>query len=150
GRVTDDNLLGLIGSANNIATVALDVNNDGSFNNADDVRTSNFDAMGNFSITIPNLLPGTYTVNARATDNAGNSFTTSITFVMQGTGNTEWSAIGPNPISVAGTGVNYSTVSGKVTALAIDESDATGNSYYLGSDNGGIWKTTDGGQSWTP
>src|SRR5262249_42012102 len=28
--------------------------------------------------------------------------------------------------------------------------DPTGNVFYVGTDNGGIWKTVDGGNDWTP
>src|SRR5262245_11343817 len=41
-----------------------------------------------------------------------------------------------------------STISGRVTAIAVDPSDPSGNSYYIGSANGGVWKTTDGGATW--
>jgi hypothetical protein len=40
-----------------------------------------------------------------------------------------------------------STITGRVTAIAVDPSDPSGNS-YIGSANGGIWKTTDGGATW--
>jgi uncharacterized protein (TIGR03437 family) len=35
-----------------------------------------------------------------------------------------------------------------VTALAVDPHDD--NTVYLGASSGGLWKTTDGGQTWTP
>jgi hypothetical protein len=40
--------------------------------------------------------------------------------------------------------------SGRVTALAVDPSDPSGNTIYLGAAQGGVWKTTDGGSTWTP
>jgi photosystem II stability/assembly factor-like uncharacterized protein len=36
-----------------------------------------------------------------------------------------------------------------VTALAADPSDPSGNTIYLGAAQGGVWKTTDGGSTWT-
>jgi hypothetical protein len=39
-------------------------------------------------------------------------------------------------------------VSGRVTDLAIDPS--TTNTYYLAAAGGGVWKTTDGGTTWSP
>jgi hypothetical protein len=40
-------------------------------------------------------------------------------------------------------------VSGRVTAIAIDPNDPN-NTIYLGTAQGGVWKTTDGGQIWLP
>lgn len=36
-------------------------------------------------------------------------------------------------------------VTGRVTAVAADPADATGNTYYVGTTNGGVWKTSNGG-----
>ena len=44
-------------------------------------------------------------------------------------------------------GIFGSTVTGRVTSVAVDPSDPSGNTYYVGSANGGVWKTTDGGTS---
>ncbi len=52
----------------------------------------------------------------------------------------QWSLIGPQP-------AGYES-SGRVTALAIDPNSA--NTLYLGAAEGGVWKTTDGGLTWTP
>ncbi len=50
----------------------------------------------------------------------------------------QWQPVGPsavlNPV--------YGDVSGRVTAVAIDPSDATGNTVYLGTTGGGVWKST--------
>jgi hypothetical protein len=69
-----------------------------------------------------------------------------------------WHPIGPQPIDVPAIfgsfpsldNVGFPTVSGRVTALAVDTSDTTGNTIYLGAAAGGAWKTTNGGSSWTP
>jgi len=56
-----------------------------------------------------------------------------------------WTFIGPQPI----TGPDSDpVVSGRVTALAVDPRNA--NIVYLGGAVGGVWKTTDGGATWTP
>ena len=55
-----------------------------------------------------------------------------------------WKAIGPQPIAFR---PNYVT-SGRVTALAIDP--RSNDTVYAGGANGGVWKTTDGGNKWTP
>ena len=51
-----------------------------------------------------------------------------------------WTLIGPEP--------EGSFASGRVTALAIDPTNT--QTVYLGGAEGGVWKTTDGGQKWTP
>jgi uncharacterized protein (TIGR03437 family) len=56
-----------------------------------------------------------------------------------------WKPIGPQPIAYLGPG--YVT-SGRVTALAIDP--RSNDVVYLGGANGGVWKTTDGGTTWSP
>ena len=45
-------------------------------------------------------------------------------------------------------GIFGGTVTGRVTSIAVDPSDPSGNTYYVGTANGGVWKTTDGGASW--
>lgn len=65
---------------------------------------------------------------------------------------TGWTLIGPQPTlpSSSDPFAGYPTDSGRVTALAIDSRDTTGNTVYLGAAEGGVWVTTNGGQSWTP
>jgi photosystem II stability/assembly factor-like uncharacterized protein len=61
-----------------------------------------------------------------------------------------WTFIGPEPtipiLSEAFTG--SPNVSGRVTALAVDPTNAS--VVYAGGADGGVWKTTDGGTTWTP
>jgi hypothetical protein len=54
-----------------------------------------------------------------------------------------WTAVGPAPI-----GSGTSAVSGRITALAADPSNAS--IYYAGAAGGGVWKTTNAGVSWKP
>ena len=74
-------------------------------------------------------------------------------------GDALWHAIGPQPTNnpsgantgnVFGGSLGFPTTSGRVTALAVDTADATGQTVYLGGAAGGVWKTTDGGAHWTP
>ncbi len=63
-----------------------------------------------------------------------------------------WHPIGPQPSvpatgSVAGSSGN---TSGRVEAIAIDPTDATGNTVFIGGAQGGVWKTIDGGVIWQP
>jgi photosystem II stability/assembly factor-like uncharacterized protein len=59
--------------------------------------------------------------------------------------NPSWTFIGPQPIN---TPYTDPVVSGRVTALAIDPGNV--NTVYLGGAQGGVWKTTNGGTTWTP
>ena len=49
-----------------------------------------------------------------------------------------WTPIGPGQVASP----LYGNVTGRVTALALDPADATGNTLYLGTTGGGIWKST--------
>src|SRR6201996_3461522 len=49
-----------------------------------------------------------------------------------------WQAVGPNQVA----SIAYGNVTGRVTAIAIDPADATGNTVYLGTTGGGVWKST--------
>jgi hypothetical protein len=152
--ISDQNALSSQASPNNISYIAIDVANDGNFNGPNAFRITNWDPQGNFTATltnfIPNLLPGPYTIGVQAVDKAGNAFTTTFSFVYNGPSTSSWSAQGPGPISTAGQGVQYPNVSGEVTATVVDPRDPSGNTLYIGSANGGVWRTTDGGNDWTP
>ncbi|MEO9072572.1 MAG: choice-of-anchor D domain-containing protein [Edaphobacter sp.] len=52
--------------------------------------------------------------------------------------NAAWQAVGPNQVS----SIAYGNVTGRVTAIAIDPADTTGNTVYLGTTGGGVWKST--------
>lgn len=56
-----------------------------------------------------------------------------------------WTSIGPTPT----TGGEFSPVTGRITTIAVDPSDATGNTVLIGGAQGGIWRTTDAGTTWT-
>jgi ELWxxDGT repeat protein/autotransporter-associated beta strand protein len=61
--------------------------------------------------------------------------------------NTSWTPLGPTSISggpVAGGGA----VTGRIDAVVTDPGNA--NVIYVGAAGGGVWKTTDGGTTWTP
>ena len=63
---------------------------------------------------------------------------------------TSWKLIGPQPThNPMDFGINFSPTSGRVSALAVDPTDVTGNTLYLGGAEGGVWKTTNAGVSWT-
>jgi hypothetical protein len=61
-----------------------------------------------------------------------------------------WQAIGPAPLLNGQTPTSPiipSSVSGRISSLAID---ATDNAVYAGAAQGGVWRTLNGGASWTP
>ena len=49
-----------------------------------------------------------------------------------------WQPLGPNQIA----SIAYGNVTGRVTSIAIDPADATGNTVYVGTTGGGVWKST--------
>jgi hypothetical protein len=70
-----------------------------------------------------------------------------------------WTSLGPAPLASDASGVgqqDYNWVSGRATALAIDPSDPTANTVYLGGAYGGLWKSTNAATQssanvvWTP
>ena len=63
----------------------------------------------------------------------------------------EWVRLGPETLQANDIGAFEGTlnVSGEVTDICIDVKDATGNTLFVATNNGGVWKTTDGGLNWS-
>jgi hypothetical protein len=55
-----------------------------------------------------------------------------------------WTSIGPTPT----TGGFFSPVTGRITTIAVDPADSSGNTVLIGGAQGGIWRTIDGGTTW--
>lgn len=162
-HTNDPTLIGTVndnGGLAGVSFITIDVKNNG-FGNADDLKITEWDALGNFGFFLPNTPAGQNTVGVQVVDRAGNKTTRTFTFFMQTNSVTEWEGIGPQGITTQ-TDANldpasgfqdyltdYTEVSGRVTVTVPDISDPTGNSYFVGSANGGIWKTIDGGKHWT-
>jgi hypothetical protein len=49
-----------------------------------------------------------------------------------------WQPLGPSSIVSA----SFGNVTGRIAAIALDPNDATGNTVYLGTTGGGVWKST--------
>jgi len=121
------------------------------FSDASVFKTNFFDAVGNYSVTLPNLPAGPSTIGVRVQDFAGKQYNSVIQFANEGLNTQSWEGAGPGSISTgAEANISYSSVSGDVTAVATDPYDPSGDTYLIGSANGGLWRTTDGGVSWTP
>ncbi len=52
--------------------------------------------------------------------------------------NAAWAAVGPAQVASQ----RFGMVTGRVSAVAIDPADASGNTVYLGTTGGGVWKST--------
>lgn len=52
--------------------------------------------------------------------------------------NAPWTSLGPSAVDTS----NFGLISGRVTSIAVDPSDASGNTVYVGSTGGGVWKST--------
>ena len=66
--------------------------------------------------------------------------------------NVQWAQIGPQPLRIDDKH-NYQGAgpdSGEVTDIAIDPRNATDQVIYIGTNDGGIWKSIDGGATWVP
>ena len=63
----------------------------------------------------------------------------------------QWMQIGPAPL-IPGLGASTAVgpESGMVRDIAIDPRGSTDQTIYVATDSGGVWKTTDGGSTWSP
>ena len=61
-------------------------------------------------------------------------------------GNNPWYNIGPAGIISGGPSPHWGVLSGRIRSIAVHPTDP--NTVYIATASGGIWKTTDGGQSW--
>ncbi|MBI1797970.1 MAG: T9SS type A sorting domain-containing protein [Candidatus Eisenbacteria bacterium] len=59
-----------------------------------------------------------------------------------------WTPIGPMPIPNGQTTTTSTAVSGRITAIAVNPTDP--NTVYVGAAQGGVYRSTDGGTTWTP
>ena len=65
----------------------------------------------------------------------------------QATGNsapgTTWQPLGPTAVLTP----DFGLVTGRISAVALDPSDATGNHLYIGTTGGGVWSSSNAGTS---
>lgn len=79
-------------------------------------------------------------VKGRGLDGAGEALDAT---GVSGVDGTVWAPIGPSPI-VQGTAL----ANGRVSSIAVHPNNP--NVIYMGASGGGVWRTIDGGASWTP
>ena len=54
-----------------------------------------------------------------------------------------WTPLGPTAVSTS----DFNLVTGRITSIAIDPSDTTGNHVYIGATGGGVWSSSNAGAS---
>ena len=59
------------------------------------------------------------------------------------TPSTVWQPVGPAQVSTAA----WNLVTGRIASIAVDPSDPTGNTVYIGTEGGGVWKSTNAAAS---
>ena len=67
--------------------------------------------------------------------------TAAATPLAQAAATTAWQALGPTAVATP----SFGLVTGRVSALALDPSDSTGNRLYLGTAGGGVWVAQNAG-----
>ncbi len=90
------------------------------------------------NISHQQFLRGRHTVtSAQSLDLARRQHLALLAAPRSSTLNATWTAVGPNQVATLSSGL----VTGRITAIVIDPADPTGNTVYLGSTGGGIWKS---------
>ena len=116
-------------------------------------RSQGLDAKGTWTLVVTNATSGSGSVGTfngwsfsfqkplpttglgeQGSDNVSESFSIFTLGQTDGLSSEQWTAVGPAAITGA---------SGQVSAIAVDPSDASGNTVYVAGASGGIWKTTD-------
>lgn len=59
-----------------------------------------------------------------------------------------WTELGPRPLPNGSAQSGLASVSGRATAIVVDPTNP--NKVYLGTAQGGVWRSLDGGVNWTP
>jgi subtilisin-like proprotein convertase family protein len=112
--------------------------------------------FNSWSLTFQKPVPTTG-LGEPGTDNIGASFRLFTLGQTDALSSQAWTAVGPAAIgtSTGGDEASSSGGAGRVTGLAIDPSDSSGNTVFAAGASGGVWKTTNfltsnGGPTWVP
>lgn len=78
------------------------------------------------------------------------SMNTPAATLVTGNSTTSWQELGPKPLANTNNVFSWGSgpFSGRVTAIAVNGSNP--QEIYIGTAQGGVWKTLNGGSSWTP
>lgn len=122
-------------------------------------RGNSTGSIVNWSLFLPRNLPvtGLGEANADRTQLGFRVFTMDPT---NPNSSNQWTPVGPNPTNPGSTSTpgpsQQGANSSRITAIAVDPSDPSGNTVYIGGASGGVWKTTDFltrnaiGPNWVP
>jgi hypothetical protein len=75
---------------------------------------------------------------ARALDHARQQQQTMLAQPRSSNLTASWTAVGPMQVASQ----QFGNMTGRVTSIAVDPADATGNTVYVGTTGGGVWKST--------
>jgi subtilisin-like proprotein convertase family protein len=117
---------------------------------------SNLDSLGTWTLVIQNAGNSSGTLNSwsltfqkpisstglgeQPNDDSSASFQIFNLAANNALANSTWTAVGPAGITPSN---GVGTISGVVSSIAVDPSDTTGNTVFVGTAGGGVWKTTD-------
>jgi subtilisin-like proprotein convertase family protein len=108
--------------------------------------TGTIGTINGWSLTFQKSLP-TSGLGEQGSDNASVSFRIFTLSTTDSLSSQTWTAVGP---------ASSTDEAGQVNAIAVDPSDPSGNTVYVGGASGGVWKTTDflttspNGPTWIP
>lgn len=80
---------------------------------------------------------GSKQLRERALAAAGLSAAASRNLLPMASGTASWTAAGPLAVD----SLHYGLVTGRISSIALDPSDSSGNTVYLGTTGGGVWKS---------
>jgi Abnormal spindle-like microcephaly-assoc'd, ASPM-SPD-2-Hydin len=92
---------------------------------------------------IPRAIHGSGSSKKKPSSPSGKTLSSSVASAVTSLNGVVWKPIGPSPIQ-EGT----SFANGRVSSIAINPNNP--NVIYQGSSGGGVWKTSNGGSTWTP
>ena len=83
---------------------------------------------------------------------SGSAPKAAIKLLPPGVTGVQWTQIGPAPLRIDASQIfqGAGPDSGEVVDIAVDPTGGSDNTIYIATNDGGVWKTTDGGSTWRP